>query len=263
MKRKVENKVKKEANIYQRRRILVFFGIFLCLVILLGIILILSFKSPKEDYYSPDSRVDQVRTTIVEDSETIGWINVQGTDIDYPVVYETNLVYLGLKDYLWLSNRYIEGNNRIAIYGHNIKNVSSKPLITNEDHTRFEQLLSFVYYDFAKENMYIQYSSGGKDELYKIYAVGFYDKQDEEGKYLDNKEEIKSYIETAKDTSIYDYSVEVKEDDFLISLITCTRFFGANEKTTFRVDARKVRTGEKINKYSVQKNQNYDILNLE
>lgn len=254
-------KKKKSDNIYQNRRRIVF--LVLLLIIILGVIFCIFSNSSKKDYYSPESRINQVKTTIVEDSETLGWINVQGTNIDYPIVYETNQVYLGLKDYLWLSNKYIEGNNRIAIYGHNVQNVSSKPLITEKNHVRFEQLLSFVYYDFAKDNLYIQYSHDGKDELYKIYAAGFYNKEDEEGEYLSDQEEVKSYIKTVKDTSIYDYSVDVKEDDFLISLVTCTRFFGSDEKTTFKIDARKVRNGEKINKYSVQKNKNYDILNLE
>ncbi len=249
-------------NRFKTRRIAVLGTIVFLLIVIITVVVIIS-NSTKGNYYSPESRQEQVRSTIIEDSETLGWINVQGTDIDYPVVYETAQVYIGLKDYLWLSNRYIEGNNRIPIYGHNVKNVSSKPLVKGEDHVRFEQLLSFVYYDFAKENLYIQYSQNGKDELYKIYAIGFYDKYDDEGYSLEDKEEVKEYIKEVKENSIYDYEVNVKEDDLLISLITCTRFFGPSEKTSFKIDARKVRTNEKINKYGVQKNKNYDILNLE
>ncbi len=233
------------------------------ILLIIGLMIVIGSNSNGKDYYSPASKVEQMKSTIIEDSETIGWINVQGTDIDYPVVYETNLVYQGLKDYLWLSNRYIEGNNRIAIFGHNIRNVSSKPLIKEKGHVRFEQLLSFVYYDFAKDNLYIQYSHDNKDELYKIYAIGFYEQDEDVGDSLTDSEEIKEYIKDAKENSIYDYKVSVNEDDFLISLATCTRFFGADGKTAFRIDARKVRVGEKINKYRVQKSKNYDMLNLE
>jgi len=248
---------KMKSKFRQRRIILV-----VLILLIIAVVVVISFNSSSGDYYSPESRVEQVRSTIVEDSETLGWINVQGTDIDYPVVYETNLVYEGLKDYLWLSNRYSDGENRVAIFGHNIRNVSSKPLIKEEGHVRFEQLLSFAYYDFAKENLYIQYSHDSKDELYKIYAIGFYDQDEEDGYSLSDKEEIKEYINSAKKNSIYDYKVDVNEKDFLISLVTCTRFFGSTDKTSFRIDARRVRTDEKINKYGVQKSQNYDMLNL-
>lgn len=256
---------KKNQNIYRKRRLIVL-GIIIFLVLLIIILTVINNlmdTNKNKDYYSTESKYEQIKTTIIEDSETLGWIRVQGTNIDYPIVYETNLVYLGLKDYTWLSNRYAEGNNRMAIYGHNIRNVSNKPLIADEHHVRFEQLMSFAYHSFAKKNLYIQYSHDGKDELYKIYAVGFYDKNEERGEYLTTEESIKEYIDTVRKKSIYDYDIKVDETDDIISLITCTRFFGTDEKTTFKVDARKVRKGEKISKYGVSKNKNYDILNLE
>ncbi len=248
---------KKQRKFNKNRMILV-----VILLLVIGAIIVAILHSKGKDYYSPESRVEQVKSTIIEDSETIGWVNVQGTDIDYPVVYETNLVYQGLKDYLWVSSMYEEGENRLAIFGHNIRNVSNKPLIKEEGHVRFEQLLSFVYYDFAKDNLYIQYSQNGRNELYKIYAIGFYEQDDEDGYSFSSEEEVKEYINNAKKNSIYDYKVDVKEDDFLISLITCTRFFGAGGKTTFKIDARKVRGHEKVDKYEVSKNKNYDVLNL-
>ena len=182
---------KKTENKFIRRGVLTAVTILSLFVIIVSVVGILNLS--KENYYSPPSRYEQARSTIIEDTETLGWISVQGTDIDYPVVYETAQVYVGLKDYLWLSNRYIEGNNRIAIYGHNIKNVSGKPLIRDKEHVRFEQLLSFAYHDFAKDNLYIQFTKDGKDELYKIYAIGFYDKYDDEGYSSEDKEEIKEY----------------------------------------------------------------------
>ena len=69
--------------------------------------------------------------------------------------------------------------------------------------------------------------------------------------------------ETNKDeekNSLYDFDAEVDSSDHLISLITCTRYFGLNGKTQFRIDAREVRKNEKIKKYSVYTNENYDII---
>lgn len=215
------------------------------------------------DYYHPESRYEKVASTIIEGTETKGWIMVQGTNIDYPVALEKEII-TGVKEYVWLSTNYIEGETRMAIYGHNIQNVSSKPLINEASHVRFEQLMSFVYKDFAQENLYIQYSHDGIDELYKIYAIGFYDGDSGVSyHYTIQTDRINNYIDTVRKNSIYDYDVDVNNTDELLSLITCTRFFGTDELTTFKVDARKVRSDEKIEKYSVQTNMNYDILDLE
>ena len=224
-------------------------------------------KKQKKDteYYVPESRYEKAASTIIEGTVTKGWIKVQGTNIDYPVVEERETIS-GVKEYAWISSGYYEGENRMAIYGHNIQNVSYKPLVTDSKHKRFEQLLSFVYEDFAKENLYIQYSHDEVDELYKIYAIGFYNYEEDFGYSYDynmQTEETTKYINNVKNNSIYHYDVEVNNTDNLLSLITCTRFFGNSDLTTFKIDARKVRDGEKIEKYSVQKSTNYDILGLE
>ena len=98
------------------------------------------------------------------------------------------------------------------------------------------------------------------DHLYKIYAINFYYSDEEEGYGITDDNLVKSYIKNAKNNSLYDFDVDVDSSDHLISLITCTRYFGLNGKTQFRVDAREVRTGEKIKKYTVYSNKNYDII---
>ena len=57
-------------------------------------------------------------------------------------------------------------------------------------------------------------------------------------------------LRETKKNSLYDFDAEVDSSDHLISLITCTRYFGLNGKTQFRIDAREVRKNEKIKKYS-------------
>jgi hypothetical protein len=60
-----------------------------------------------------------------------------------------------------------------------------------------------------------------------------------------------------KQDSIYDYDVDVNSDDNIISVITCTRFFGIDDKKDFRIVGRLVRDGEKLNNYSVKRNRKY------
>lgn len=244
---------------YNKKKII--FGMFLLILILITIVYfgMKNFKS-SAPYITFESRIEEVNKYMIADANTIGWLQVQGTNINYPVIRETLSAYQSGLDYLWIPNTYIDGKNRMTIYGHNILNVSSHPLINDKTHTRFEQLMGFVYDDFAKKNLYIQYTHDGVDDIYKIYAVNFIYSSDDNGSGYTNKDAIDSYINLTKKNSIYDYDVDINNNDQLISLITCTRFFGTTGKKQFRIDARKLRKGENIDYYLVETNQNYDII---
>ena len=230
------------------------------LLIILGFYIFYS-----KDYYKVESRVDNIHenrrlgnTKYVES----GWLRIQGTDIDYPIVYgETYDEEFPMDEgnFVWTMNKDKKFHNMVRIVGHNLYNLGQKPQLESKYFYRFEQLMSFIYYDFAKENKYIQYTVDGKDYLYKIFAVGFVPKDEY---YRDpigddySKKDINAKIKEYKDISLYDYNVDVKETDKLISLSTCTRFFSNNDYDFF-VAGRLVRDGEKINNYNVIKNNNY------
>lgn len=217
-------------------------------------------------YYSIKSRTREVeKNRIIKNSDykTIAWLRVQGTKIDMPIIWsksENEEFPVELENYAWSRNSDEKFHNKIDIMGHNIFNLSSTPRIKSSDFHRMEELMAFVYYDFAKNNEYIQLTIDGKDYLYKVYAVEFL--SESSSTFLSPDEDLKGkdVIEEAKfhkDRSIYDYDVDIKENDKLISLSTCTRFYGLDGETLFYVNGRLVRDGEKINKYKVSKNKSY------
>lgn len=217
----------------------------------------------KPEIYFIDTRNEQALNTHLEDAWTVGWIRVQGTNIDYPIIYETVDAYNSGQPYTWTYHVPDQDETRMVILGHNVQNVSYDPIITDPTHKDFEQLMSFAKYDFAKDNFYIQISIPGEGEaLYKIYAVSFRAYTDDTTDYYkkEDKEELKKYIEEARNKSIYDYDVDVNENDDLIALVTCTRYFGYDGETQFRVDARRVREDEKIVSYDVATTENYGII---
>ena len=195
-----------------------------------------------------------------EDFYTVGWIQVQGTNIDMPVINGFDYGDDGISDYAWRSSEYDTDETREVISGHNIINVSSTPIRDMRMLNYFEGLMAFTYYDFAQDNLYISYTKEGKEELYKIYAIGFYDYAGNNDRSMSNPEQIKEYIASVRNNSIYDYDIEVDENDELITIKTCTRYFGAFEKQLFVIDARKVRDNEEIEKYKVKKSKNFDML---
>jgi len=211
-----------------------------------------------------ESRINESLNFKFEDYFTVGWLQVQGTNIDLPI-FTPMLPYLEVTgelnvdfSYGWRSTEFISGENREVLLGHNILNVSSNPITNDEILTDFEDIMSFVYYDFAQKNLYIKYTKDGIEDIYVIYAAGFYNTKDDTGISLKEEEQIANYIAGVKNESIYDYDVDVGSQDSLISIITCTRFFGPNYNNQFKIDARKLRKNEKTYLYKVTTNENYD-----
>lgn len=238
------------------------------IIVLILIFLLIKSIDNLSVHYKIDSRVDNVANYKgeTEDVKAIGWIRVQGTNIDYPVINNDENVKVGniKEDFTWTQGEVEELPNKLFILGHNILNVSSKPLITNKDHTRFEQLMSYIYYDFAEENKYIQYTMNGEDYLYKIFSISIVEDDTLDYKSLNyTKEELKEYIKQSREDSYFEFDTDVDENDNIISLITCTRFYGISSDYTFKIDGRMIRKGEPVKNYEITKKDNYKEIEKE
>ena len=195
-----------------------------------------------------------------DNKNAIGWIKVQGTNIDFPIVYYyDNDVEDPTHNIGWSFSDYKKQEEKMIIYSHNMKNVSSQPLINGKSHQRFEPLMGFIYNSFIDDNKYIQYTVNNKNYLYKIYGVSFQEKDkfdNYEGKVSRKYKE--DYIKDVKEKSYFDMNVAVSKNDKLLTLVTCTRFFGADEDYSFVIDAREVRKNEKVRNYKVVEKKNYN-----
>ena len=261
---------KKSNNSIKNSSVYSIIGIFVVCFILFGIIIALritDFKiGKKKELFKIETRVKNVEETdVFEDSsyKTIGWVRVEGTDIDYPVIYSSSKESdfpVELDSYAWSLNYGAGFHNMINIMGHNIFNLSSSPKVKSDKFKRFEELMAFSYYDFAKDNKYIQLTIGGKDYAYKIFSVGFVLTSGTTSFPLTDdysEKEMKEHIDFLNKRSIYKYDVDVDEKDSLISLITCTRFFGRDVDYEFFVNGRLLRDGEKIEEYDVKTTDKY------
>ena len=250
MKKKKSKKFNKVVPI-----LLIVLSLFIILFLFLGLIR----KFDKGDY-RVESRVKNIEKAKVKDADgikTVGWLRVQGTNIDYPVIYAPGVdLNYRTQDFVWTENNFDSLNNMVYISGHNIKNLSKTPLIADKSHSRFEQLMSFVYLDFIEKNQYIQYTFNGENYLYKIYSVYFDDINNLD---LYNSEkysatDLNSIIGNSLDKNIYVIDTDINEKDIFISLNTCTRMFGDQQLI---VNARLVRNGEEVKLSKVKKSSNY------
>lgn len=240
-----------------------------CLLIVVLVISIIIFSlfigfAEKSDF-KKETRRDKIIEEKKNDTDvykTVGWIRVSGTNIDMPIIYIVGDAAFPVtkEKYSWTINEKGKYNNATRVYGHNIFNLSATPEKSSPAFKRFEALMSFVYYDFAQKNQYIQLSMGDEEYIYQIFSVGIIEHYHmavlPTREYTKN--ELKNTIKLYKENSIYDYNIKVNEKDKILSLITCTRMYGTSADVDFVVSAKLVKNKKSLKLVKVKKNKKYD-----
>ncbi|MGG7161213.1 class B sortase [Clostridium baratii] len=150
------------------------------------------------------------------------WLEVPNTNIDYPVVQgEDNDFYLNhdfdkkksssgaiFIDY----KNNIDKDKNIIIYGHNMKNKSM-----------FQNLMKFKDEEFWKENNKIILTIDGKRYEYEIFSSYISNAKDIDLKTnFENDDEYLKYIDDIKKRSIFHRDMNIKSNDRIITLSTCS-----------------------------------------
>ena len=165
---------------------------------------------------------------INKNPDTIGWIKVLGTDINYPVVQTNNndfyLTHSFDKSYYkagWIFADYINKNlknneldKNTIIYGHNRQNNSMFGTLSN---VFKEEWLS------NKENHYINFSTLNNNMVWEVFSTYTIEKEEY---YIQSNfssdEEYISFLNTIKNRSTYKYDVNISKEDKILTLSTCT-----------------------------------------
>lgn len=166
-----------------------------------------------------------------ENPDLIGWIKVEDTPIDYPVMqtFDDPTFYIH-RD--WDRNESTYGlplidarctleSGNIIIYSHNMKNG-----------TMFGILKKYNEKSFYEEHQIIEFDTIYEKAEYQIIAVllaqVFYDEEPDENEFvyynyieLGSKEEFQEYVDQVKERSLYDTGVTAEYGDNLITLCTC------------------------------------------
>lgn len=160
-----------------------------------------------------------------ENSDCIGWLKIDGTDISYPVVQgEDNEFYLHhdfQKNYaicgtlmLDYRNDIEAGQEHLIIYGHQMK-----------DGSMFKQLHGYKKEEFYYEHKEITLYLENQKYQYEVAAV-YVTNVAQSGGYYDflHKETRKQqmdYLQQMAAYQLYPTGVTVREEDELLSLSTC------------------------------------------
>lgn len=160
----------------------------------------------------------------------IGWIEIEGTKISYPVMYtpQDPEYYLHRNfegEYEYSGLPFVDGScsldprsTNVIIYGHNMKN-----------DTMFSHILDYKDEDFYKQHPYITFNTIYGDGEYEIVSVilskALYDNEEGFRYYgmIDpaDEEEFNEYMNNIHALELYDTGVEAVYGDELLTLSTC------------------------------------------
>lgn len=182
-----------------------------------------------------------------EDHDFYGWIKVEDTDIDFPVMFtpddpnfyeNKNLEKEACKSggwWIWIDGRTTEDTENVIIYGHNMKYGEM-----------FGSLKKYKEPEFYEAHKYIQFDTLYERGTYEIISVvktrdygegenqyRFYDHTE-----LDSEEEFQEYVDNAKKNACFPIETTAEFGDRLITLSTCDKW---TEEGRLLIVAKKIR----------------------
>lgn len=176
-------------------------------------------------YYIKFPLIDVDITELKEkNSDTVGWINVNNTNINYPFVQtKDNSYYLNHS----FDKKYNEAGWVFLDYRNN-KNLNNRNTIlyahSRLDKTMFGSLskvLKSSWYN-NKDNHIIRLSTDTENTLWQIFSVY---KIPEESYYIttnfNNNEEYNKFLNTIKQRSIHNFNTNLDTNDKILTLSTC------------------------------------------
>lgn len=174
-----------------------------------------------------------------QNSDTVGFLKVNGTDIENVVVKGNDNSYYLSHNFEkqsnsagWIFADYrnkLDGTDKnIIIYGHNMRN-----------NTMFGTLKNILNKEWQEneENRYITFNIENEEYTYEVFSVYQIEAEDYYMKVDFAKGEFKKYIDSMKLRSRYDFNVKVSENDSILTLSTCAD----NNKYRVVLHAKKVK----------------------
>lgn len=176
-------------------------------------------------------------------NETVGWINVNNTNINYPFVQGINNTY-------YLNHSFDKSYNSagwVFMDYRNNKEMNNKNTILYAhgriDKTMFGSLYKTQYPAWYqnRSNHIIRISTPSVNMSYQIFSVY---KIEEESYYIQtdfsSDSEYLEFLNTIKERSKYNFNVVLNESDKIITLSTC-----ANDKERYVVHAKLIKKSER------------------
>ena len=181
-------------------------------------------NSSKNNY-----KIEQLNKLKEQNEEIVAWLEIEGTEINYPVLQTNNNEYYLTRNYkkeydkngsIFLDYRYdfTKPSDNLLIYGHN-----------NNNGLMFDNLLEYENKSYYEKHKIINLTTENEDAKYKIIAVlksrAYENLQNEflYYNYIDftNDYEYYNYIDNCKNNSLYEISENIDTRTKILTLSTC------------------------------------------
>jgi len=163
----------------------------------------------------------------LQNEDMAGWISIDGTTINYPVMQTKNnpnfyLKHNFEKEYSDLGVPYIQedcdlaASDNLIIYGHHIKGQKMFGALEDYKSKSFYEKHKTIQFDTLTEQAEYEIVAVFKTVAYSAEGYRYYDFVDAE-----NEEEFNAYVEKCRELALYDTGVTAEYGDKLITLSTC------------------------------------------
>ena len=184
--------------------------------------------SPSPDAQSVvDSGID-LEACLAQNKDFVAWLSIPGTVISYPVVRSDDSAYYlghlfnGKKSKLGClfslkSSGYRQPSQNIAIYGHHLSHSDAM----------FSTLIDYKQESYYAEHSVITLDSIYGRRCYRIFAVLNMKVSDWDpaAASFGSGKAFLQFVNRAKRKALFNTGVEVKENDHILTLITCDRSY--------------------------------------
>ena len=166
-----------------------------------------------------------------ENSDTVGWIQVNGTKINYPFVQTTDNTF-------YLTHSFYKKNNSAGWvfldYRNNIRELDRNTLLYahgRKNNTMFGSLNGILNGKWIKntDNYVIKLSTETENTLWQVFSVYHIPTTSDYLKInFNSNEEFLEFANKLKDRSMHDFNTSISGEDKILTLSTC---LNENEKT--------------------------------
>lgn len=162
---------------------------------------------------------------INKNSDTVAWIKVNGTNINYPVVQTTDNSY-------YLTHAFDKSKNSagwvFSDYRNNFTNLKENTIIYGHgrwDKTVFGTLKNVLTSSWQnnKDNHIVRISTPSENTLWQVFSIYQWDAESYylTSTFYGNNESHQTFLDTIINRSVYNFNTTVNTNDKIITLSTC------------------------------------------
>lgn len=190
-------------------------------------------ENSNNEIYYPNDYWDYINVPYIDvnfnsllqkNNDTVAWLKVEGTNVNYPVVQTTDNSYYLSHDYNknpnaggWVFGDYRSNfsnfKRNTIIYGHNLNNKTMFGSIP-------DSVLSNSWQK-NENNHIIKMSTPTSNTVWKIFSVYTIEPETYYLKTSFSTESFQEFINTIKNRSVYNFNTDITTDDKILTLSTC------------------------------------------